>query len=435
MTNKPKERETELRDDPLARLGLLTRQCPALLWTDAGGEHDFTVEGKVTLGSSEGVDIRLADPTVSRLHAELELLPDGLWVRDLGSKNGTFVDGVRIGFARAGDRSVITAGASKIEVHYSTAPMPVNVSAATSFGPVIGESLAMRELFAVLERVAPLNDAILIQGETGTGKDLVARAIHETSPRREGPFVVVDCGALMEELVEGELFGHSKGAFTGADSDRTGSIEAASGGTLFLDEVGELPLDLQSRLLRVLETQTVRRLGESTPRQLDLRVVAATHRNLREMVNAGTFREDLYFRLAVLPITVPALRQRPEDISLLVDRFAGADAKSLFTPALLSELAGRPWPGNVRELRNYVRRVTVLGIDHAGERAESTPRAQADAGDGDSFADARERAIANFEKTFVTDLLRKHERDTTVAAQSSGITASYLRKLIRRYAL
>jgi transcriptional regulator with PAS, ATPase and Fis domain len=246
--------------------------------------------------------------------------------------------------------------------------LSVELSARHRFGDVIGASIEMRRLYGILERVAPTDSSVLIQGETGTGKELVARAVHDASPRARQPFVVVDCGAIAENLIESELFGHVRGAFSGAVGDRRGLLEEADGGTLFLDEIGELPPALQPRLLRVLETFEVRRVGSNTSRRVDVRVVAATNRPLAHAINAGTFREDLYYRLAVVELELPPLRARREDIALLAEvffrRYAGD--KEPLPPQLLSSLTSRAWPGNVRELRNYIERSVSMGVSAIG---------------------------------------------------------------------
>ncbi len=434
MKKQTFESETALQQNPLAAAGAVTRTCPTLSWTDAHGEQDVLIEGKAVLGSRAGVEVLVVDPAVSRLHAELALRDDGLWVRDLGSKNGTFLGGFRVIEARIPDGGVLTVGGTNIEVRHSPVKMPVSLWPEETFGGLVGRSVAMRELFATLDRVAKIPDPILIQGDTGTGKELVARAIHDASPRAEAPFVVVDCAALPENLLESELFGHAKGAFTGADSDRVGSIEAAEGGTVFLDEVGEIPLGMQPRLLRVLESQTIRRVGENHHRKVNVRFLSATHRNLRAMVNDGSFREDLYFRLAVFPVTVPALRERPDDIPLLLSRFLAGRAHGDVGPDVIRELATRPWPGNVRELRSFVNRALILGIDEALHGDSPRRPAAAAALPGDvAFSDAREHAIDTFERTYVNDLLARHPNNVSAAARAAGITRVYLHRLIRKH--
>jgi two-component system, NtrC family, response regulator GlrR len=278
---------------------------------------------------------------------------------------------------------------------------------------------------------------VLIQGETGTGKELVARSLHDASRRAGGPFVVVDCAALPETLLDAELFGHTRGAFTGAAGARPGSFEVASGGTIFLDEIGELPMGLQPKLLRVLEARTIRRLGENEARPVDVRFISATHRDLRTMVNARAFREDLYFRLAVLPVTVPPLRDRPRDIRALAENFLGPAAVGLLTPELVADLEGRPWVGNVRELRNFIERLTALGA------AEALALPGADAGSGSAparledlpFQEARDEARERFERSYLSALLERHGHNVSAAARAAGVHRTYIYRLIQKYAL
>jgi hypothetical protein len=351
-----------------------TRSQPRLGWTDSAGAHSVALTQRAVLGSAAGVDLRILDREVSRIHAELEPTDLGTWIRDLGSRNGVYVEGVRVTGALIPEGGRIRVGSTELVVDYADSPVPVDLWPETSFHRMIGASLVMRELFAQLGRVAAADSPVLMQGETGTGKELAAQAIHEASRRAAGPFVVVDCAALPASLLEAELFGHARGAFTGAVTARAGSFEAADGGTLFLDEIGELPLSMQPKLLRVLDSMTIRRLGETAYRRVDFRVVAATNRDLRQMVNAGAFREDLYFRLAVLPVTLPPLRERPTDIPLLVRHLLAGRAP----PALnIPELQTMPWLGNVRELFNYVKRCCTLGdAESPASRRAGTPPAE-----------------------------------------------------------
>ncbi len=300
----------------------------------------------------------------------------------------------------------------------------------------------MRELFARLARVARSDATVLIQGETGTGKELAAQAIHDASPRAGEPFVIIDCGALPESLLEAELFGHAKGAFTGAVEARAGAIEAADGGTVFLDEIGELPLDMQPKLLRVLESRTVRRVGETAQRPVDVRFLSATNRDLRTMVNTGAFREDLYFRLAVLPVTIPPLRERPEDILALVQHFLPSEALAAVTPQMVRELTARPWLGNVRELRNFVERALALGAREA--LALSAPAAGPGGTETEPSAPAllalpykemRERVLLAAEREYVEALLARHDRDVSAAAEAAGLNRTYLYRLVARHRL
>ena len=279
-----------------------TRPCARLSWQDADGPHVALVDRPMVVGTAVKADIVINDPTVSRLHLELDPRGDGLWVRDLGSRNGTFIGEILVTAARVPTLSTLRIGSTAITLQPEPQETPVDLWPEDSLGELVGGSAAMRELYAMIVRVGASDAPVLVHGETGTGKELVARAIHGCSHRAGKPLVVVDCAALPESLLETELFGHAKGAFTGAASAHEGSFEAADGGTVFLDEIGELPLAMQPKLLRVLESRTVRRVGETTQRQVNVRFVTATHRDLRAMVNGGDFREDLYFRLAVVPV-------------------------------------------------------------------------------------------------------------------------------------
>jgi DNA-binding NtrC family response regulator len=292
----------------------------------------------------------------------------------------------------------------------------------------------MRRVFGLIDRVAPTEATVLIRGESGTGKELVAGEIVARSPRAEKPFVVVDCGAMPAPLVAAELFGHARGAFTGADRDRAGAFEAASGGTILLDEIGELPLETQPMLLRAIETHEVRRLGETTPRKLDVRVLAATHRELEHEVNRGTFREDLFFRLSVVTVRLPALRERREDIPDLVacflDAVAAPGARRLFTPESVAALAHHDWPGNVRELRNAVQRAVILDLPPADAATPSAPP-QAET----PFFVAKQRVIDTFERSYLEALLRSTDGNVTRAAKRAGIDRVHLHRLLQKYGL
>ena len=465
--SEPPPEETRL--NPLA-LTEQSRSQPRVTWTDAEGNHATVIDGKVLVGSAPASGMVIHDPTVSRIHAELETRHDGLWLRDLGSRNGTFVDGLQVSGARVPDKSAIRLGSTELIVDYNPAQRRnVAIWPNAGFGKLVGTSLAMRELFATLARLAPLNSSVLIYGETGTGKELVARAIHDASPRAPKPFVVVDCAALPENLLDAELFGHTRGAFTGAHAARAGAIESAEGGTVFLDEIGELPISMQPKLLRVLESRTVRRLGETAHRSVDVRFLSATHRDLLTMVNAGEFREDLYFRLSVLPLHVPALRDRKEDISLLVSHFLRSAGGPGHIPGeLMRELTSRPWRGNVRELRNFVERARALGATEAlamtttSEREPrpamsapppvmapslSTAAASLQAGTAaavdpadarmfdQTYKDFRESWVDTGEKEYIRRLLLRHDRNVAAAAREAEVDRTYIYRLIRKHEL
>jgi transcriptional regulator with GAF, ATPase, and Fis domain len=439
MTAGEYEDETELRRDQPPPL---VRCQPELAWTDDAGAHTHVVAGRTTVGAAPGAQVRVADREVSRLHAELEPTEHGTWVRDLGSRNGTYVQDLKVTGALVPDGGRIRVGRTDLLLRYPAAPSPVELWTRASFGGLIGASAPMRELFAQMARVAKSDAPVLLLGETGTGKELAARAIHDASARAPGPFVIVDCAALAASLVEGELFGHARGAFTGATAARAGAFEAATGGTVFLDEIGELSPAMQPKLLRVLESGTVKRLGESEHRRVDVRLVAATHRDLRRSVNAGAFREDLYFRIAVLPLVLPPLRARPSDIPLLFRHFLRG--RRLVEPVDERELAQMPWLGNVRELRNFVERACAFG---ARDALEAGARAAGVHGNGDGgavapavaleqpFREFREQWIDQGERDYVRSLLERHQRNVSAAAEEAGLDRTYIYRLIRKHGL
>lgn len=465
--SEPPPEETRL--SPIALAERYRRQ-PRVRWTDRAGNHDAVIDGRLIVGSAPDSGIVVQDPTVSRLHGELEPRDDGLWVRDLGSRNGTFVDGLQVTGARVPDKSKVRFGSTELVVDYNPGQVRhVDLWPNAAFGKLVGQSVQIRELFATLARIAPMDAPVLVYGETGTGKELVARAIHDASPRAPQPFVVVDCAALPENLLDAELFGHAKGAFTGAVAARAGAIESADGGTVFLDEIGELPIAMQPKLLRVLESHTVRRVGETAHRKVDFRFISATHRDLLTMVSAGEFREDLYFRLSVLPIQVPPLRERKDDIAMLVGHFLRASGGSGHVSAdLLRELTSRPWRGNVRELRNFVERARALGTTealammHGGPSAGSSPQlsthgaqppvaspvvaappttSSPPGGLADTkvfeqaYKDFRESWIDSGEKEYVRRLLLRHDRNVAAAAAEAGVDRTYVYRLIRKHDL
>jgi len=316
------------------------------------------------IGTGQSADVRLGDPAVSREHVRVSLLPNGVRVRDDGSKNGTWLGGVRIREVLLSSDASIVVGGTTIAITIEADDLQLPLSANDRFGDAIGGSAVMRNLFAVLEKVAPTELTVLLEGESGTGKDVLSRAIHARSARASEPMVVVDCGAIPATLIESELFGHERGAFTGADKARKGVFEEANGGTLFLDEIGELPVDMQPKLLRALEAREVRPIGARASRPIDVRVIAATSRRLAEAARTGEFRSDLFYRLAVARVTVPPLRDRPEDvlpIARAMLRVLRNDPALEIPTDLASMLEAYTWPGNVRELRNVVERWAALG--------------------------------------------------------------------------
>jgi len=399
----------------------------------------------MSVGSAEACDIHLKERSVSRLHAELELRDDGVWVRDLGSRNGTFIHDVRVEVARLPSVATMRFGNLRVELVEVQRPASLTLWSHDSFGPLLGRSLKMRSCFALLAQASASDASVLLEGETGVGKDIVARAIHEASLRASGPFIVVDCGALPENLLEAELFGHAKGAFTGAAQARAGAFEAASGGTFFLDEIGELPLAMQPKLLRALESRTIRRIGETAYRPFDARIIAATHRDLRKLVNQEVFREDLFFRLAVLPLKVPPLRERKEDIPLLLERFLGSPPEGFIGVEALARLSLRRFRGNVRELRNFAERVKVVGAVRALELLRNDDLSEKVVEEGlygptkddavdvsrESFDDHRDRA----ERRYLEALLAEHGSNISQAAKVARLARSQLYRLMHRWKL
>ncbi|MCB9652199.1 MAG: sigma-54-dependent Fis family transcriptional regulator [Deltaproteobacteria bacterium] len=310
------------------------------------------------------------------------------------------------------------------------------------FGALIGSGPRMRQVFETIKKVAETDLTVMIRGESGTGKELVAQALHHRSVRQSRPFVAVNCAAISRELVESELFGHEKGAFTGADARRVGRFEAAEGGTIFLDEIGDMPLETQAKVLRVLQERTLERVGGNTPIPIDVRVVAATHRDLEKEVEEGTFREDLYYRLAVVPLELPPLRDRVEDIPALSERFSALQAERLnrpkkgFSPEALARLADYGWPGNVRELRNVVEQAQVMA---SGEVIEATDlflnRRKATKvrawDDNLPYNEAKRQATEHFERTYLLDALRKHEGNISRTAETIGLARQSLQQKIK----
>ena len=359
--------------------------------------------------------------------------PDGYRIVDLSSSNGTFLGALRLADVTIVEPVTLQLGTTSVRIVPATAEAEVPASTRTSFGSVLGRSVAMRELFEQLDAVAKSDCSVLIDGDTGVGKEQVAESLHSESERRAGPFVVVDCGALLGDLMESELFGHAKGAFTGADGERRGLLAQADGGTLFLDEVGELPLPLQAKLLGVLERRRVTPLGESTSRPIDVRVIAATHRNLARDVNEGRFRADLFFRLAVVRLHVPALRQRLDDIPMLVEAFLselrqreGDHIPAQLSALELARLSAQPWAGNVRELRNAVERAALkLG----GRNAP----ADADADRPEPFMKARDQYVDDFERRYLTDILERCDANVSEAARQAGVDRRNFQRLLRRH--
>ncbi len=410
---------------------------------------------RLTVGSHPSNDVVLADPTVSRFHLELEAGPRGYRLRDLDSTNGTWLNGIRVGEAWLPQAASLRLGQAVLQFSLTGAGVRVPASEREELAGLVGRSPRMRELFGLLERAAPTDATVLVEGESGTGKELVAAALHRASRRAGGPFVVLDCAAVPTTLIESEFFGHERGAFTGAVSRADGRFREADGGTLFLDEIGELPLELQPKLLRVLESKQVRRLGATQAEKVDVRLVAATNRDLAREVNRGSFREDLYYRLAVLRVKLPALRERLEDLPLLVRHFVAQSLPD--EPARVDEIIGGiseenwsrlralPWRGNVRELRNFIERTLALSgglgapptlVSGAGAGAVTGAAAPGQTGAIDldrPFTEHKAEVIERWERAYLLGQLARHGNNVSAAARAAGLDRMNFKRLLRRY--
>lgn len=442
------------------------RRCKlVLMHGDELREYVFE-QDVVHIGAMEDNDLVVDDETVSRSHCKIFREGDQFMIADLASTNGTFVNRVRVREAYLHENCTITLGNTDIKFQPIDEKLRIVPSDSDHFGEIVGRNRGMREIYAILEKIAPTDATVVIEGETGTGKEVVARTVHQQSRRRDGPFIVFDCGAVPENLIESELFGHEKGSFTGAIATRQGVFELAHGGTVFLDELGELALDLQPKLLRVLEQREVKRVGGLKPIKVDVRVIAATNRDLEQEVRAGRFREDLFYRLSVVRLELPALRDRIDDVELLArhflaqasfnrDEFGGMKVTG-FAPAVLERLKQYDWPGNVRELHNVVERAVSFAEgdlielddlpDHiAHPRADFPPASETHPSImlpelrpeylSATFKDAKEQWVSSFEADYIAALLKKNKGNISHAAREADIDRKYFRKLMRKYGI
>ena len=421
------------------------------------GQELLIKRERSTVGRSVVCDLTLADKAVSGTHFEVEARESGFLLRDLDSTNGTFVGDLQIREVWIKPGTVVRVGKTHLQFDPEKGTIDIPLSNEDRFHGMIGKSVRMREIFASLAKVAPTDLTVLVRGETGTGKELVARALHAASTRGEGPLVVQDCSAIPKDLIESTLFGHERGAFTGATDRHRGSFEAADGGTIFLDEIGELDLSLQPKLLRVLENREIKRVGGDRQVPVNVRVVAATNRDLRQMVNDGTFREDLFYRLSVVQIELPALKDHPDDIPLLVEhfladitrrRFPDGEATLSVSPEAMRRMRSFPWPGNVRELKNSVERGGALADDPVLTVADLMPGAHKSVptvigggsaaqfvDDGLPFKEAKQRVLDEFEAAYLTKLLEVHNNNVTRSAKAAGLTRYHLRELAKKYGI
>jgi len=409
--------------------------------TPDGTEIPIDVD-PIVVGRDEGARIRLDDPEVSTIHCELRAVNEGVLVKDLGSTNGTFVGPVRVREGVVTTKAEVLVGQSRISIE-PTGKQRVEVGFSDRFGDLVGSSPKMRRVFGVLEKVANTALSILILGETGTGKEVVAKSVHAASDRKGGPFVVLDCGSIPATLAESILFGHEKGSFTGATERKKGALAEAHGGTLFLDELGELPIDLQPKLLRALAERQVKRVGGSTFEPIDVRVLAATRRDLGAEMNAGRFRSDLFFRIAQVRVELPALRERLGDLPLLVEEVCKRAGKPEAAPVvegwIEQRLGSYDWPGNVRELVNVAQVAATLAdtpdaIDDVltlarDSVADEPQRPQT------AFAEAKRNAIAAFEKDYFRDLSKGAKGNVSEMARQSGMERHHVRAYLRKYGI
>jgi DNA-binding NtrC family response regulator len=452
------------------------RRCILQIADDPSQEWTFDKE-EIRIGSMDDNDIVLGDDTVSRYHCRIIQDDTSYILIDNASTNGTFVNKVRVREAYLKPGCIIGVGQSTLKWNAREEEVQIVPSRADRCGNLIGGNAKMREIYSIIEKIAPTATTVVIDGETGTGKEVVAQAIHSLSPRSRNELVVFDCGAVPPNLIESELFGHEKGSFTGAVMSREGLFEMADGGTLFLDELGELPLDLQPKLLRVLEQREVRRVGGAKSQKVDVRIIAATNRNLEDEVRAGRFRQDLFYRLSVVRLHLPSLHARADDIPVLVQHFidTGPYNKSpngqlrvqSVTREAMTALQNYPWPGNVRELVNVMERAVSFcdsgTVDVSDlpdfirtakpapreaaptiRRASSVPAAASLAAQppptpeellavGITFKDAKERWVTTFERDYILQMLRRNNGNISHAARHADIDRKYFRKLMKKY--
>jgi DNA-binding NtrC family response regulator len=409
----------------------------------ADGKKLRVTTSPVTVGRSDQCDLTLKEADVSAIHAELVVVREGLIIRDVGSKNGTWVNGVRCERGAIHQNAVLKLGSAQLTVTFERAQLVP--AALTSFGPLVGVSESMRMVFRSLAEVAPTNLSVLVTGETGTGKELVAQAIHEASSRKSKSLVVLDCTTIPPSLAESTLFGHEKGSFTGANERASGVFTEADGGTLFLDELGELPPEQQSKLLRVLAEGKLRRVGATKYEDVSVRLICATLRDLGQQINSGSFRQDLFFRIAQVRIRLPPLRERLDDIPVLVkwvcEREKKSDRLQEVMELLQRSFVGYAWPGNVRELVSMVRALVQLPpsatvLDSLLERRQeaATPRLSSSE-EASPFVAAKAQAVATFERGYFEALARACEGNVSEMSRRSGLARHHVRGYLRKYAL
>jgi len=417
-----------------------------LVNTDKIGTSYPLSQPAVKVGKAADNDLVVDHPTVSRNHLIVRRQGDRFLVQDLGSTNGTFLDGAQVREAYLRPGALLEIGDVQLRLQPQVAPVEIAPTPEDCLGDLVGRSLPMRQIFALLQRIAPTDSTLLLVGETGTGKGAAAKVIHRLSPRSSGPLVVFDCAAVSDSLIESELFGHEKGAFTGAVAQRIGCLERAHGGTLFLDEIDDLGMDLQPKLLRAIEDREFRRLGASAaPVTFDARIIAASKKDLWAETQAGRFREDLYFRLSVFTVMLPPLRDRTEDIPLLVNSFAGEGLWDRLAAQVREQFLGHTWPGNIRELRNALERAKHM-VDMPELSTESLLRESSSPSlsvQGEilpvdyagQFKDCKDDLIRRFEREYLTRLLSRSRGNVARAAREAGLDRKHLYSLLHKYNL
>ncbi len=451
------EFDTQLLSVETDKEVVFQRKCQLVVLNGAAKGKKLDLNRPVTkIGKKENNDLILDEKTVSRNHVEIVQSENSYVMRDLESTNGTFINDIRVKEAYLSPGDIIRIGTVRIEFVAFDEKVSIEPSSRTEFGPLMGRSRRMRQIFSLLEKISPTNATVLIEGETGTGKELVARAIHQNSPRKNKPCVVFDCSAVAQNLIESELFGHVKGSFTGAVATRKGAFEEANGGTIFLDEIGELSLELQPKLLRALEQREIKKVGSNESLPIDVRVVCATNRNLKKEVAENRFRQDLYYRLSVVKINLPPLRERPDDIPFLIEKLLASgkfnilpDGKLKVTRVdddALKMLSRYQWPGNVRELVNILERIVPMVDGNAitGQHVsiifeemereeEATERMSVDM--GLPFKEAKQKLVESFEKDYLAALLRRNNYNISKTAREAGIDRKHIRNLLKKYGI
>ena len=436
--------KTQLLDDPLPSFSRQTQGgiFLAIRGPDRGESVALKPGNPIVFGSSSECDMPLSDKTVSRKHLMAVFENNEVLLKDQNSTNGTYIHGSKFNEISIGYGAEFKLGRTVFKFLPDEEIVDPEPSNKTHFGQMLGGDTIMRQLFKLMNDVAQTNATVLIEGETGTGKELIAEEIHNHSPRKDGPFIVFDCGSVPRELIESMLFGHVKGSFTGAINDRDGAFAEAHGGTIFLDEIGEMALDLQPSLLRVLDKRAVRKVGSNAYNGIDVRVVAATNRDLRAEVQQKQFREDLYYRLAVIRLSVPALRERGSDIELLsnafIEKFTPQGKELKVAPEDLASLKRHNWPGNVRELRNAIERACLLANgdfininDAFGDDTNAGMNIRKDL----PFKEAKGQLVEVFEKEYIEDLISRHSNNLSAASREAQIDRKHLRDLIKKYNL